>query len=242
MFEEDIIKIIKESNNLHQVCNKLGKKPTNEYYNVLRRIIVDNNIDTSHFCVDNRERKPHKRYKFEEIFVKDSPYTKTSGLAKKLFDAGIKEARCEECGLTEWNGKPIVFQTHHINGDPTDNRIENLKILCPNCHSQTDNFCKHKNKKLPILKKEKKCKYCGKTYDGKTLFCSNECKRKFLAEKLGHSENPPTKEDIISMFSMGLNFCEMGRRFNISDNAIRKWCKKYGLPFHAKDIKGYIVP
>ncbi len=52
----------------------------------------------------------------------------------------LRGERCEECGITEHNGKPITFQIDHINGDRTDNRHENLKILCPNCHSQTSTF------------------------------------------------------------------------------------------------------
>ena len=57
-----------------------------------------------------------------------------------MYKLGLKENRCEICGITEWQGKSIQCELHHINGNPTDNRIENLQILCPNCHSQTDNF------------------------------------------------------------------------------------------------------
>lgn len=54
----------------------------------------------------------------------------------KLIREGLKENKCEICGLiNEWNGKPLVLQLHHINGNHTDNRLENLQILCPNCHS-----------------------------------------------------------------------------------------------------------
>jgi len=54
--------------------------------------------------------------------------------------AGLKENRCELCGITEWQGKPIVMHLHHINGDGHDNRIENIALLCGNCHSQTDTY------------------------------------------------------------------------------------------------------
>ena len=61
-------------------------------------------------------------------------------IKKRLIEAGYKENRCECCGLTDWNGKPISLQLHHIDGNPQNNKINNLMILCPNCHTQTDNY------------------------------------------------------------------------------------------------------
>lgn len=61
-------------------------------------------------------------------------------LRGRILKAGLKEERCEECGLTEWRGQPLRVTLHHVNGDGYDNRLENLRFLCPNCHSQTPNF------------------------------------------------------------------------------------------------------
>jgi 5-methylcytosine-specific restriction endonuclease McrA len=58
----------------------------------------------------------------------------------RLLDAGLKEERCEECGLVDWRGRPLSLELHHINADGRDNRLENLRLLCPNCHSQTDSW------------------------------------------------------------------------------------------------------
>lgn len=58
----------------------------------------------------------------------------------RLIKANLIEYKCSCCGITEWNGKPLTLQLHHINGNNRDNRLENLTFLCPNCHSQTDNF------------------------------------------------------------------------------------------------------
>jgi len=66
--------------------------------------------------------------------------TNRSHLKQRLLDAGLKENRCEQCGISTWRGLPLNAQLHHNNGDGTDNRIENIEFLCPNCHSQTDTY------------------------------------------------------------------------------------------------------
>ncbi len=58
----------------------------------------------------------------------------------RLIRAGLKEDRCEDCGISDWCGQPLSLALHHVNGDGRDNRLENLRLLCPNCHSQTGNF------------------------------------------------------------------------------------------------------
>ncbi len=76
----------------------------------------------------------------DELLVSDRTETSRYSLKRRLLGTGIKAARCEECGLTDWRGRRLSLALHHINGDSKDNRLENLRMLCPNCHSQTENF------------------------------------------------------------------------------------------------------
>lgn len=88
----------------------------------------------------------------ESVLIKDSEYSRTK-LKERLVKEGLKKYECECCGITEWNGKPISLQLHHINGIHNDNRLSNLQLLCPNCHSQTENFAGTKGKGTSIIRK-----------------------------------------------------------------------------------------
>jgi predicted transcriptional regulator len=79
------------------------------------------------------------RMPLEQLLVA-GPRRNRGHLKRRLFDAGIKTAKCEACGLSEWRGLPIPLALHHVNGDRHDNRLENLQILCPNCHGLTDTW------------------------------------------------------------------------------------------------------
>lgn len=75
-----------------------------------------------------------------ELYLVAGRRTNRTHLKSRLLAEGLKRNRCEECGLTEWRGRPLSIELHHINGDGADNRLENIAFLCPNCHSQTPNF------------------------------------------------------------------------------------------------------
>jgi hypothetical protein len=87
-----------------------------------------------------------------EYLVKGRHVNRTH-LKSRLLAAGLKENRCERCGITDWLGEPLAIALHHVNGDGTDNRLENLAMLCPNCHAQTPNFS-GRNRRLRRLARQ----------------------------------------------------------------------------------------
>ena len=131
-----------------------GYKNLKNHITAKKRCIKEN-IDFSHFV----GKKPQGSARtLDEILVKDSYYDSRT-LKKRLIKNGTFEYKCRACKITDWNGKPITLQLEHINGDHYDNRIENLELLCPNCHSQTDTFT---GKNVSYKKISNKCLDCEK--------------------------------------------------------------------------------
>jgi Winged helix-turn-helix DNA-binding/HNH endonuclease len=81
-----------------------------------------------------------KAMPLEELLIVGRTQTQRGHLKSRLIKAGLKQNRCERCGISEWQGGPLEMQLHHINGDGLDNRLENLELICANCHSQTENW------------------------------------------------------------------------------------------------------
>jgi hypothetical protein len=88
----------------------------------------------------------------EELLVAGRPQTSRNHLKRRLLKEGLKKNVCELCGLAEWHGKPLSMQLHHDNGDGSDNRLENISFLCPNCHSQTDTYGGRNGHRKPDLR------------------------------------------------------------------------------------------
>lgn len=186
----------------------------------LKRKIEEFNIDTSHFTYISKT-KGNKQYVKAEEYLKEGTHVKTFRLKEKLFKEHLKEQKCEICGITEWQNKPIVLQLHHINGNPTDNRLENLQILCPNCHSQTDNFCGSANK---TEKPKYYCKDCGKEIKTNAAYCP-KCSAKHNRKVNWDVEI----ENIKQLIQKGWSNVAIGQKYTVSDTTIRKLRKKYNI-------------
>ncbi len=219
------------------------------------KLVEHYNIDISHFTGQKWRKDLHyvektALVKLETILQKDVNYS-SDQLRKRLIAANIKECKCEKCGRTDWLGEPIPLELHHINGDHYDNRLENLQILCHNCHSQTKNF-KTKNctnttkRKLPHIytqvkgeKKILKCKECGKEFtvdrSKSKSFCSRECYLKHVNNQININANTSdgrfeeTKKILSLEMVKYTNLTQLGKVFNVSRITMRNWLKKYEL-------------
>lgn len=193
-----------------------------------------------------------------EVFVKDSKYSDRTEIKRRMVWMGI-QYQCSECGLEDiWNGKKINLTLDHINGVRDDNRIENLRFLCPNCHSQTETFT-GRNKRNVVIRR---CVICGEL-SGKREVCEKEqCCRiynlKFPKNESSKNKRQkrlpspqyredgtlivmPSRHDLIQvMIQEKAVFLRIGKHYSVSDNAVRKWCKKYGIPHKSKDLKEWI--
>ena len=150
--QEEFIRAWLNSKTIGEVSKKLGCNHSGGGYVVLSAAAQQLNLPTDHMIEYGLNTGPgYNHVKFiplSEILVENSTYTNINRLKIRLLREGLLEAKCygEGCGLTEWKGKPISLQLDHINGDKLDHRIQNLRLLCPNCHSQTDTFA-GKNKR-----------------------------------------------------------------------------------------------
>ena len=140
---DDVRKAVGDNKSIAGVLRQLGLKPIGGNYRTVSRLICENQIDTSHFTGQGWNVglafKPNKGLSAADIFQKDSTY-KCSWRLREHYKKYTGIHCCERCRLEEWQGQPIPLEIHHINGDTMDNRLDNLILLCPNCHALTNNY------------------------------------------------------------------------------------------------------
>jgi len=140
---EDLREAVESSASFRQILTKLKLRPAGGNYAQIKKYIAELHLSTSHLkgrgWSAGLKGIGRARIPLEEILVADKVF-QSHKLKKRLFAAGLKPAHCEECGWARRTIKGYLpLELHHVNGNPRDNRLENLKILCPNCHSMTDN-------------------------------------------------------------------------------------------------------
>jgi Zn finger protein HypA/HybF involved in hydrogenase expression len=242
-----LIEIVLKSNTYVDILKELGVDAYNGgHYRTLKRRIKEENINDDHIRF-NAEKyvKVTKKRPLSDILVRNSTYTSNTSLKKRILQSKLLEEKCDKCSMnTEWQGEKLTLQLDHKNGINNDHRIENLRFLCPNCHSQTTTYS-GKNRK-PVffygkkLKqkqniKKQKCFNCVRkiginTKNNLCQYCYKESIRKV---------NRPTKEELLELI-IKYPFTKIASMYGVSDNAIRKWCVFYNLPKKRNEIKEFL--
>lgn len=235
---EELSKIISDSMSLSDVARACGGKPTPSNVRKMGRYAAAWGLSIEHFDPYHPGQLHNKTTKDKLLakLTKDST-TSSHSLKHWLWNLGMLPRQCQECRIgEEWNGSHLSLHLDHINGEHTDNRLENLRILCPNCHSQTDTFSGGARRKKAKENASRKCQHCNKDFMSfSRIYCSDECMRAGFTKKVSgvrrgearpefrKVERPPLEE--VQAYVDQHGYLAAGREWGVSDNAIRKWLR-----------------
>lgn len=232
--EQELREIVENSFSMNEVIDKLGYAThSGGSHNTVKKRIELYNIDISHFG----SIKGIKRTE-ENVFIENS--TASQATLRRWYKKGeYTPYICSICGQEPiWQGKDLTLILDHINGSNHDDRLENLRWVCPNCNQQLDTTNgknlrnknnKNNNNNNKILNY---CIDCGKEISRGAIRCIS------CEQARRHCEKPITRKELKRLIR-NTSFTRIGEQFGVSDNAIRKWCDSYNLPRKVSDIKKY---
>jgi hypothetical protein len=215
-----------------ETLRRLGLRAAGGNAALLRKWLERWSISTDHFDPYARARAPRgDPVPLEDVLVEHSTYQRRQ-LKLRLYAAGLRKRQCELCGQGEfWRGRAMSLILDHVNGVHDDNRLDNLRIVCPNCAATLDTHCGRKNR-LPM--ESRTCPRCGEKFtpnDRRQRYCSRYCgmrsKRLQGVPKpaLRRAERPAYEQLVAEIAET--SYVAVGRKYGVSDNAIRKWVRQY---------------
>ena len=225
--KQELENIVKNSLSYKDVAKLIGYTSySGDLCDLIKEKIQYFNIDISHFKrTTNLIRTP------ENIFILNSTANQTT-LRKWYLQGEYTPYICSICGQKPiWQGKELTLILDHINGKNKDDRLENLRWVCPNCNQQLDTTGA-KNPQRKIIAKKYYCIDCGIEISNGSKRCVS-CFNK--SQIIPLSKMCVTREELKDLIRTK-SFCEIGRMFNVTDNSIRKWCDKYNLPRKKSEI------
>ena len=233
--DDELLAAVAAARSWAEALRSLGYCPTGGNWRTLKRKCLALGISADHFDPHAATRAANRKRSFtlEEILVEHSTYSR-SNLKRRLYAEGLKQRVCELCGQGEvWNGHRIGLILDHINGVRDDHRLENLRIVCPNCAAGLETHCGRKNRMPP---RERACAVCGENFEVRYTghrFCSIQCAGKGKRSPQRGVPVPQRRKvprpprNVLEAEVEELGFSAVGRKYGVSDNAIRKWLAWY---------------
>lgn len=228
--DEEFSQIVSNSCSWRDLTRNLGYNcNSGDLKSVIQKRVEELNLDISHFKIVGKsciERTP------ENIFIENS--TANQSTLRRWYKKGeYSKYVCSICGqLPYWNNQSLTLVLDHINGNNQDDRLENLRWVCPNCNIQLPTTNRRKN----VNNKKYYCIDCGKEVSSPLSKRCSACDGK--NKRIPLDQMPVTREELKSLIR-NTPFTEIGRSFGLTDAAIRKWCDKFNLPRKVSDIKKY---
>jgi Zn finger protein HypA/HybF involved in hydrogenase expression len=224
---EEFVALVDRSRTIGEVLAYFGMINHGSNYRTLRSRLDFENIDRTKFKGNFGNGLLKPIIPLENVLVENSNYNRCN-LKRRLIKQGLLKEECSKCKLGPlWQGERLILVMDHINGVNNDNRLENLRLLCPNCNSQTDTFAGRNNAV------KNKCEKCGKrkSYQSKLCMKCRSYEPRLSTRKVSRPSKEALKELLWKMPTS-----QLAKQFNVSDKAIEKWAKRYRID---KPPRGY---
>lgn len=230
--KEKLQEAITNSKSSKEVLEYLGLRAAGGNYSSLKKNVERYQLTLPEWDYSKQLSVARVQFSDDEVFVEDSSFASRASLKKRLYAMGVKE-ECSECGLgKKWNGKLITLQLDHINGIHNDNRLKNLRIVCPNCHSQTETYSGRSTEesKVEARRESSLRRALQKGFSGFCLDCrepvtemAKRCTE--CSPKVRYGTQYPEIEILIEQLATR-SFVKVAEEIGVSDNALRKHMKK----------------